>query len=476
MVDLENRVKQLLADKISNPFLNFCYLGFAKEIFKIHKTHKGETLIKEAEITRNKWASRGFDLDLLNSIVGLFGISLPAITPPPPPPSPPAYYSPVIVGFGEAGFVIPNGAYGRHLPFSSSRFFSVGMPIPYDGVALDIRVYVNSNSLNSDAIVKVYKNETETDLNVIIPSGQAGDFSNFNPVSFSKGDRLAFMIDTTASTSGDIDIVSIDITYYITTNELKAIAGFSHFSWVINAGETSQHQLFSNSVGSGKGVPIPFKCLLKNVCVYVLDNTLDSDCYIDIRKNETTIASIVYNPGQTGLTKVDFSIFPESLFNEGDRLDFTAYNSALSGDIAITGITVELAPQDNIIYPIGIIGFGEAGYVINYNTIDQHQPFSNARGSSKGLSLPIDGVAKKLKVYVNSNSLDGTTYIRCRKNEGEAYIEVQIPPGGVGLFENNIDTLQFIAGDRIDFTVETLNSTTGSIDIVAITVAFEKPS
>jgi hypothetical protein len=350
------------------------------------------------------------------------------------------------------------------------------MPISYNGIAFGIRVYVNSNSLDNDTVVKVYKNETETDLNVIIPLGQAGDFTGFNLVSFSKGDRLAFIIDTTASTSGDIDIVSIAIPYYITTNELKAIAGFSHFSWVINAGETSQHQPFSNSIGSSKGVPIPFKCQLKNVCIYVLDNTLDSDCWIDIRNNETTIITVDIHPGQTGLIDLDISNLPGSLLNEGDRLDFTAYNYASSGSIAITGITVELVPQDNVIYPIGIIGFGEAGYVIDYGTIDQHQPFSNARGSSKGLSLPINGVAKKLKVYVNSNSLDGTTYIRCRKNEGEAYIEVQISPGGVGLFENNIDTLHFIAGDRIDFTVETLNSTTGSIDIVAITVAFEKPS
>jgi hypothetical protein len=85
MVDLENRVKQLLADKIGNPFLNFCYLGFAKEIFKIHKTHKGETLIKEVELVKNKWTSRGFDPDILDGIINLFGVPIIKIPPPPPP-------------------------------------------------------------------------------------------------------------------------------------------------------------------------------------------------------------------------------------------------------------------------------------------------------------------------------------------------------------------------------------------------------
>jgi hypothetical protein len=84
-VDLENRVKNLLKDKIDNPFLIFSYLGFAKEIWKLCRTLEGNTLAKEVEIAKEKWRLRGFNPNILDSIINLFGKVM-YLTPPTPYP------------------------------------------------------------------------------------------------------------------------------------------------------------------------------------------------------------------------------------------------------------------------------------------------------------------------------------------------------------------------------------------------------
>ena len=88
-----------------------------------------------------------------------------------------------------------------------------------------------------------------------------------------------------------------------------------------------------------------------------------------------------------------------------------------------------------------IIGFGEAGYIIYAGSYEEHQPFSQAKGSSKGMPVPFSGKAKKLKVYVQSNSLNYSTIVIVRKNETDTSLTVTIPSGSTGLFENN--TFQF---------------------------------
>jgi hypothetical protein len=120
-----------------------------------------------------------------------------------------------------------------------------------------------------------------------------------------------------------------------------------------------------------------------------------------------------------------------------------------------------------------IIGFGEVSYVINYGTTSEHQPFSQAKESSKGMPVPFSGKAKKLKVYVNSNSLNASTTVIVRKNETNTSLTVTIPSGSTGLFENNTIEVEYVEGDRIDFIIDTTSSTSGSIDIAGISICFE---
>jgi hypothetical protein len=120
-----------------------------------------------------------------------------------------------------------------------------------------------------------------------------------------------------------------------------------------------------------------------------------------------------------------------------------------------------------------IIGFGEAGYIIYAGSYEEHQPFSQAKGSSEGMPVPFSGKAKKLKVRVHANSLDASTTVIVRKNETDTPLTVTIPSESTGLFENNTVEVEYAEGDRIDFVIDATSSTSGEMDIAGISVCFE---
>jgi len=118
-----------------------------------------------------------------------------------------------------------------------------------------------------------------------------------------------------------------------------------------------------------------------------------------------------------------------------------------------------------------MIGFGEAGWIIDYGDVQEHQPFSSSKGSSKGMPVPFAGKAKNMLVQIVSNSLDADCYVNLRKNE-ETMATLTIPSGTTGLVTlDNID-IEYALGDRIDFEVDATSATSGSIDIAGISVKY----
>lgn len=151
-----------------------------------------------------------------------------------------------------------------------------------------------------------------------------------------------------------------------------------------------------------------------------------------------------------------------------DALKEVASRVAVAPDPITDIFKLEVAPKSKC-----IIGFSEAGFVIPAGSIVQHQAFSEKTGASRGFVLPYSGTAKKLKVYVLTNTLNNFAYVQCRKNEGQEVIEVEIPAGETGTFSNDIDTLSFEENDRIDFVIDTLRAEEGEIDIVSVSLLYE---
>jgi len=77
---METIVKATISDTVTNPMVVPQYLDFARELYRLTKTHSGQVLTNEAYAYRAKWIARGLTAAVLDEILGIFGI------PPPPPP------------------------------------------------------------------------------------------------------------------------------------------------------------------------------------------------------------------------------------------------------------------------------------------------------------------------------------------------------------------------------------------------------
>lgn len=71
---MENLVKNTIQDKISNPLDVPQYLDFARELYRLTKTHSGKVLASEVAIAKAKWTARGLNPEILDLIIGVFGI------------------------------------------------------------------------------------------------------------------------------------------------------------------------------------------------------------------------------------------------------------------------------------------------------------------------------------------------------------------------------------------------------------------
>jgi hypothetical protein len=71
---MENLVKNGIQDQIANPLEIPQYLDFARELYRLTKKHSGKVLVSEVNIAKAKWAARGLNPEILDIIIGLFGI------------------------------------------------------------------------------------------------------------------------------------------------------------------------------------------------------------------------------------------------------------------------------------------------------------------------------------------------------------------------------------------------------------------
>ena len=77
LIQIEREVKQICQG--TSTLLIPYYIIFGKEIYRLRRHHKDETLINEAVILETKWEARGLDANLLDAIKTFY---IPAYKPP----------------------------------------------------------------------------------------------------------------------------------------------------------------------------------------------------------------------------------------------------------------------------------------------------------------------------------------------------------------------------------------------------------
>jgi hypothetical protein len=118
---------------------------------------------------------------------------------------------PIVLGIAKSGYIISGGADTSIQLFTGEQGSSKGFPLPLACRARRLMIQVWGNSLSGDSSLTLMRNEADTELQVFIPSGEAGLFTAEGSVDYAQGDRLMFHLVTGGLPDEVIDIPAISV-------------------------------------------------------------------------------------------------------------------------------------------------------------------------------------------------------------------------------------------------------------------------
>lgn len=116
-----------------------------------------------------------------------------------------------VIGVAKAGYIFQGGSQYSIQFFSGDVGSSVGMPIPNEGAALRMSVYVLSNNCDSPSIIYLRKNENNTSIFVTIPAAGTGLYTANGDVYIAPNERLDILLQAGGTTLQTIDIPAISV-------------------------------------------------------------------------------------------------------------------------------------------------------------------------------------------------------------------------------------------------------------------------
>ncbi len=174
----------------------------------------------------------------------------------------------------------------------SSAFVVRHIIVPIAGTIKNLRCYVESNSIDGDTTVTVYKDtghltEASTAVTLTIGNSLDGVFADeVNTVSVAKGDRISFGIDPGGS-SGSIKITSFVMELEVDDNTDRVILGMGDYPVV--GGGTWYVNIFGDEAESTEAqrkMPSPLALTIKSMHMYVHNNDSDGVTVITVRDGD----------------------------------------------------------------------------------------------------------------------------------------------------------------------------------------------
>ena len=203
---------------------------------------------------------------------------------------------------------------------------------------------------------------------------------------------------------------------------------------------------------------------LANLYVRVIANATTASSTVGSRKNTAAGAqSVSIGAGATGVFQD--SVNSDSLV-AGDLFCSQAVVGA-GGSLTLTIIAYTLATASNTT-PILIAGnvlaatvaFGVTTYApiggeIRYNTTEARSQYI----------FRVAATLSNFRIYVQDNSVDGTTTVRTRKNAADGAQSVSVGASTTGAFEDTVNSDSIASGDAVAYQV-VAGGTVGSIRII----------
>jgi len=211
---------------------------------------------------------------------------------------------------------------------------------------------------------------------------------------------------------------------------------------------------------------------LSNLRTYVSFNTVAVTSTVRTRKNTANGAQSVSIPGTA--TGAFEDALNTDIIASGDNVNFQAIQGG-AGTLALTLIQLKSNSAGEQIgaASVSLASLGDG--LTRYVAIGGISQSFTATEANVQVSARTPFTAKNMYVLIGSNSINGATTFRMRKNGGNGNMSVSVPAATTGQFEDTVNTDGFVAANLLNWQIIT-GGTSGTMVINCIGFELEQPT
>lgn len=326
---------------------------------------------------------------------------------------------------------------------------------------------------NGSSTCRIRKNQANSSLAVTIPGATTGLFEdNTNTVTYASGDTLAWQ--AVAGAGGSSLLPTLWSVVNTPTANATTKIGYTS-GGALTAASAVRQQIFGGFVTSLEATNIRqtninFAATAKNMSVMATANTRSANTAFRLRKNNANASSLVT---VTALTT--------GLFEDTTNTDSIAANDDLawqtttgvgaSESLTIASCLVDLENTTNAKSNL-IVATGSNNSSNTNSALTTHYPLSGRMAASATepgyqADLNLTTTLSDLAVLVATNTLNGSSTIKSRKNGADGNMLVTYGASTSGAIEDNTNTDSLVDGDLTNYQLVTGGSS-GNIQLLVI--------
>lgn len=325
------------------------------------------------------------------------------------------------------------------------------------GVYSNLRARVVTNTNNNTSTLRFNNNGANSNLVIAIGTTQTGSFEDIvNTDTVINGGAGYMHLTVPAGSTGSITFSLTQIDFLATSDTHTTLA--AHGSAVIsNTGTTCFNQITAtivSTVTTESSVQTQFKhsCTLKNFRIRVTVDSRTGNTTHRIRVNGAN--------GNQSLTTSATGVFEDVTNTDtivnGDKICFsTTTDATAGGSHTWTNMGFDVENTTNSIYPLPATG---GGATQNFGLTRYECPSllaATATEANTQVKLYQPKTLKNLGANLFTNTINGTTTVRMRKNASDVNPVVTIGSSTTGFFSDDASTTDTAANDLINFSVVT---------------------
>lgn len=299
---------------------------------------------------------------------------------------------------------------------------------------------------------------------------QIGDVeSNFSyPVEIDLLGNVVVSGNETIGTGSSRVIMTADGSVIYRSNILVNTPGFlqvAHFALIygVNASSfgTVGNTILENLTTEAQAqVPYHTGGTMSGMIAVILANSLTKGCTVQMRINGVNANEVLHIPAGTNGEIQDTT--HSDVIRMGDLVDYHVTTDSGTGQIEFLEVAEVFAADTNNMMKMCAGGQPYAQSTNGYATY--YEPVSGWLGSGTNFAsqtesinwyqMKTTGTFSNMGIYVAVNGRTGNTVLRFRHNGANGNMNITIPAGATGLFEDNIYSDYVVVGDTVAYSLQ----------------------